>query len=167
MTCQGIIEIGNSIFSSSLVASLLGVVVGGFITYKVQKQSMEKQQQFERKKMKYEENKKNQETKIKAYSKILHLNSTHMVSEWDHHTSRTELYGDKYMKYIQPILYEIYHLLDDDIAKEIDYIEISFERIYILGSENDDKWSLGHSYSKILTEIRKEFEDIRKSRSSA
>jgi len=112
MTFQGIIDI-VSIFSNSLVASLLGVTVGGFITYYVQKHSLEKQQQFEREKMKKEE------IKIKAYSNILHLSSTHIVSEWEHHTGQTELQSDKFIEHIQPILYEKYHLLNAEIAKEL------------------------------------------------
>lgn len=166
MNWQGLVDIVSDIFSNSLVASLLGVIVGGFITYKVQKHSIEKQQQFEREKIKDEEHKKNQEIKIRAYSKILHLNSTYIVSEWDHHTGKTELYGVKFIEHIQPILYEIYHLLDDEIAKEFDYIETSYERIYVMGAEDDDIWVLGESYSRILAKIRKEFEDIRNSRSS-
>lgn len=166
MTLQAFIDIVSDIFSNSLVASLLGVIVGGFITYFVQKHSIEKQQQFEREKMKEEENKKNQEIKIKAYNKILHLSSTHIVSEWNHHTGETELHGVKFIELIQPILYEIYHLLDEEIAKEFDYIEAEYDRIYVMGPEDDDKWVLGASYSRIIAKIRKEFEDMRKSRSS-
>ncbi|AMQ05898.1 hypothetical protein [Sporosarcina psychrophila] len=166
MNWQALVDIVSDIFSNSLVASLLGVIVGGFITYYVQKHSIEKQQQFEREKIKDDENKKNQEIKIRAYSKILHLNSTYIVSEWDHHTGKTELYGVKFIEHIQPILYEIYHLLDDEISKEFDYIEASYERIYVMGEDDDDIWVLGESYSRILAKIRKEFEDIRNSRSS-
>ena len=169
MTWQNFIDIVSNIFSNSLVASLLGVTIGGFITYNVQKHSIERQQQFEREKIKDEENKRNQDIKIKAYSKILQLSSTHIISELEPHTGQTELYGEKYYEHIQPILYEIYHLLDDEIAKEFDYIETTFEKIYIIGPDDDDneKWWLGESYSRILTSIRKEFENIRNNRSSS
>lgn len=166
MNWQIIIDTVNDIFNNSLVASLLGVIVGGFITYYVQKHSIEEQQQFESEKIKNEEIRKNEEIKIKAYNKILHLSSTYIISEREHHTGRTELYGDRFIEHIQPILYEIYHLLDDEIANEFDYIETSFERMYVMGPEEKDKWLLGESYSKILAKIRKEFEDIRNSRSS-
>lgn len=166
MSWQGFVDIVGNIFSNSLVASLLGVTVGGFITYYAQKHSIERQQQFEREKIEREENQKNQEIKIKAYNKILQLSSTHIISELEPYTGQTELYGNKYFEHIQPILYEIYHLLDNKIAKEFDYIETTFERIYIMGPEEEDKWLLGESYSKILTGIRKEFENIRNSRSS-
>lgn len=167
MKWQIIIDTASDIFSNSLIASLSGVIVGGFITYYVQKHSIEKQQQqFEREKIKNEEIRKNGEIKIKAYNKILHLSSTYIVSEWEHHTGRTELYSNKFIEHIQPILYEVYHLLDDEIAKEFYYIETSFERMYVMGPEEEDKWFLGESYSKILAKIRKEFEDIRNGRSS-
>lgn len=165
MSWQQLINIVSNIFSNSLVASLLGVAVGGFIIYFVQRHSIERQQQFEREKIKEEENKRKQEIKIKAYNKILHLSSKYIISEWDQYNGRTELYGDRFIEHIQPILYEIHHLLDDEIAKEFDYIEFSLERMNVIGPENEDKWFLGASYSRILTNIRKEFENIRKSRS--
>jgi len=165
MTWQGLIDIVSDIFSNSLVASLLGVIVGGFITYFVQKHSIEKQQQFEREKINEEEIKKNKEIKIKSYNKILHLSSIHIVSEWNHHTGETELYSDKFVEHIQPILYEVYHLLDAEIAKEFDYIERKHEEMTVMGPENGDEWLLGAAYSTILAIIRKEFEEIRNSRS--
>lgn len=166
MNWQGLVDIVSDIFSNSLVASLLGVIVGGFITYKVQKHSIDKQQQFEREKIKDEENKKNQKIKIKAYNKILHLSSIHIVSEWNHHTGETELYSAKFTEHIQPILYEIYHLLDAEIAKEFDFIDRKHEEMTVMGPEDGDEWLLGAAYAIIIAKIRKEFEEIRNSRSS-
>ncbi|MFJ7746694.1 hypothetical protein [Peribacillus sp. NPDC097295] len=166
MTWQDFVDIVSNIFSNSLIASLLGVTVGGFITYIVQRRSIEKQQQFEREKIQNEEHKKNQEIKIRAYNKILHLSSVHIISEWDHHNGQTELYSDKFIEHIQPILYEIYHLLDNDTAKDFDYIDGIHERMSYDGAEEEDKWFLGAAYARIISNIRKEFGNIRNSRSS-
>ncbi|MEY9978742.1 hypothetical protein [Lysinibacillus sp. RC79] len=166
MNWQKLIDIISNIFSNSLVASLSGVVVGGFITYYVQKHTVEKQQQFEREKMEKEEMKKNENTKIKAYSNILYLSSTHNVSEWEHHTGETELYSDKFIEHIQPILYEVYHLLNDEIAKEFDFIEGKHAEMRTMGPEDDEEWFLGAAYERMVNEIKKELEEIRNSRSS-
>ncbi|KRF52724.1 hypothetical protein ASG98_19655 [Bacillus sp. Soil531] len=143
--------------------SLLGVIVGGLITFFIQQITIRKQQSWEKKKLELDNFYKNEEIKFKTFNKILELNGEHQVLEYDIHQG-PELNYNKYIKYIRPLLFEIFHLLNDEIVREVNSIEDIFERqTAVEEAELGDAEDLRHSYSKILKLIKEQFTDLRAS----
>ena len=55
--------------------SLLGVVVGGLITFFIQQATIRKQQEWDRKKMELDTHNKNEARKFEVFSQILHAHA--------------------------------------------------------------------------------------------
>ncbi|MEH7126518.1 hypothetical protein V7127_25330 [Bacillus sp. JJ1773] len=136
---------------------LLGVIVGGLITFLVQNNSIRKNQRFEREKLQKDELNKKDEKKFQVFNEILHLNTKLRVQTHDMRYG-PELDEKKYVEHIRPLLYEIYHLLSEEIINEVEKIEDVFDRQYALEEEaEDDAELLGQTYRKIIFLIKQEF----------
>lgn len=145
--------------------SLLGVVVGGLITFFIQQSSIKKQQVWEREKMELDNFQKDEDRKFETYNKILQADGDHVIHDINHHTGAGILQTKAYNEHIRPLLFEIYHLLDEKVADEVENIENVFERQYIMEEEDPtDKEVLSKSYLKIISLIKQEFKNLRSSK---
>lgn len=143
--------------------SLLGVVVGGLITFLIQQVTLRKQQNWDRKKLELDKFYKDEDRKFQAYNKILQMDGTYRIHTIDHHTGDGELDEKNYNEYIRPILFDIFHLLDENIAKQVNRIEEIYERQYAMEEANpDDDEKLSKHYLTILQLIKHEFNELRK-----
>ncbi|MFS8601535.1 hypothetical protein LRO89_02930 [Priestia megaterium] len=144
--------------------SLLGVIVGGLITFFIQQITIRKQQSWEKEKLNLDNFYKGEATKFKTFNKILQLHVEHSIIGVDINDEPV-LNKTNYIEHIRPLLFEVYHLLSEDMAKEIDFIEDMFEMQTITSAidEFDTEFST-HSYLKILNLIRKEFKSLRTSK---
>lgn len=149
---------------STALLSLAGVVIGGMITFGIQTFTIRKQQKFEREKLELDNLFKEETTKFQTFNKILQLDGSYSILDIDLHYG-PELNQENYNEHIRPLLFEIFHLLDDEIVKEINNIEAIYESQYVMEDENpEDKESLSQSYLSILHMIRNQFNDLRKTR---
>ncbi|MCU4898072.1 hypothetical protein OB968_02695 [Bacillus cereus] len=143
--------------------SLLGVVVGGLITFFIQQATIRKQQEWDRKKMEIDTQNKNEARKFEVFSQILHAHAKHIVLEYSMH-GPPELNELKYSQYIRPLLYEIYHLLDESITRKIEKIEYIYEKQFAMEeAEEGDIETLTENYQRIIEIIKKDFDNLRKS----
>jgi hypothetical protein len=141
--------------------SFVGVVIGGLITFLIQIITIRKQQKWERNKIELDNFYKDETIKFQAFNKIFQLDGKYSILNIDLQYG-PELNQENYFEHIRPLLYEVFHLLDDNMAKEVNNIEGIYERQFITEDENPgDKESLSQSYSKILQLIREQFNDFR------
>lgn len=146
------------------IPSLLGVLIGGLITFFVQNTTVRKQQKWDREKIKWDRQYQEQTLKFQTYNKILQLNRTHMILEWDMHKG-SELNRIKYITHIRPLLFEVFHLLDEGIAERMNFIEDVYERQFVVEVEEPgDKDGLIFNYQSIIKIINAEFNLLRKVR---
>ncbi|MEJ9232234.1 hypothetical protein LAV79_22815 [Peribacillus butanolivorans] len=147
----------------SALPSLLGVAIGGLITFFIQQSITRKQQTWDKEKMILDILNKKETTKFEVFNKILHMNAKYPVLEYDIHRG-PELNEKEYIERIRPLLYEIYHLLAESIVYEVENIEDIYERHYVLeAAEVGDDEVLALSYMKIMKLIKQEFKDLRES----
>jgi len=147
------------------IPSLLGVLIGGLLTFLIQQNSLKKQQEWERNKIIVDNYERETTSKLEIYNKILNLDSTKIIYETTHQTGETRLIVNNYNEFIRPLLFQSYHLLDEEVANEVDTIEEIFERQFVMEEEDpDDKNTLCKSYLNIISVIRKQFKVFRKSR---
>jgi len=150
----------------SSVLPLLGVIIGGLITFYIQKNSLGKTHAFEREKIRLDNIAKDEEEKFKAYNRILLNNALHKVWEWDPNKGGEIDYA-KYIKYIRPVLFDVFHLLDKKVADELDFIEQVYERQHYEEDEQiDDRKDLSDSYLNIIAIIKQQFKNHRESNNS-
>lgn len=87
------------------------------------------------------------------------------ILEIDLHNGPTDLNQKNYNEHIRPLLFDIFHLLDDEIAKEVNYIEDIFERQFVMEEEDpSDGEDLSNSYLKIINLIKEQFKELRESK---
>ncbi|PED17648.1 hypothetical protein [Bacillus toyonensis] len=147
--------------------SLLGVVVGGLITFFIQQATIQKQQEWDRKKMELDTHNKNEARKFEVFSQILHAHAKHIVLEYSMH-GPPQLNEVKYSKYIRPLLYEIYHLLDYEIVGKIEKIEYIHEKQFAMEVDEDgDMEVVTENYEEIIKIIKQDFNSLRKSRKNS
>ncbi|MBE7123996.1 hypothetical protein [Bacillus cereus] len=147
--------------NASALLPLLGVVVGGGITFGIQYFVTNRQREWDEKKIKMDNYNKMKTQKFTVFSQILYLDSKHNIAEWSMQFGY-EFHEIKYNKYIRPVLYEIYHLLDETIVNEIEKIEkiLGRQRAHEEAEEFDNE-NLITSYKKILELIKEDFKDWR------
>lgn len=138
----------------NMIMPLIGVLIGGLITYIVQTKSIKETHRFEREKIREEDTKKNKELKFKAYNEVLYNDTVEAINVYDMH-SGWELNYKNYAKFVRPVLFNIYHLLDEEIAEELLRIENIYTRVEATGEpEEDDENNLSKSYDKIKILMR-------------
>ena len=143
----------------SMILPLIGVVIGGLITYFVQTESIKENHKHELKKIEEENIKKNREMKYQAYNQILLNDAMKSINIWDMHHG-WELDYNKYADYVRPILFNVFHLLDEKVADELLKIENIYSKIEAIGEPEDgDENSLGESFNKIKIAIRHSYKD--------
>lgn len=141
------------------VLPLFGVLIGGLITYVVQSKSIKETQKFEQKKIINEKNQRDEEIKFKAYNKVLLNDGVEPIHIWDMHHGG-ELDYKNYVKYVRPELYNVYHLLDKEIAKELIKIENIFARQNAWEEADEgDQESLSQSYLNIINTIKQKYKE--------
>ncbi|MCM3225937.1 hypothetical protein [Terribacillus saccharophilus] len=146
------------------IPSLLGVLVGGLITFFVQNTTVRKQQKWEREKIEWDRQYQEQTLKFETFNKILQLDRTHLVLEYDLHRG-PELNRKKYVTHIKPLLFDVFHLLNEEMVSRIDIIEDIFEEWYVMEepSPGDDE-KLTESYKRIIELINLQFKEQRESK---
>ena len=81
------------------------------------------------------------------------------IHTWDMHHGG-ELDYKNYVKYIRPELYNVYHLLDKEIAEELIKIENIYARQEALEEgEEEDQEHLSNSYQKIIKIIKLKYKE--------
>lgn len=144
--------------------SLLGVIIGGLITFSIQQSTLRKQQKWERIKMEIDKLNQEQNIKFKTFNKILQLNGRYEVLEHNMHYG-PELNQKNYTEHVRPLLFDIFHLLDEKIVTNINKIEDIYERQFVIEDEfPGDKETLSNSYLQILELINEQFKELRKSK---
>lgn len=146
----------NDIFTGIL--PLLGVFVGGIITYKTQTNTVEKQLEREIEK---EKELKNVE-RLKVYSEILKLEGENLMIERIG-GSQVEFNLGVYMDKIRPVLYSKFYLLDKNVAENVrkidaEYLQISFDE----GMGDDEEFQndfLNSLFNKIISDIQNHIYD--------
>lgn len=146
-----------------VLPSVLGVMVGGLITFSIQFYMSNRQRKWDEEKMKRDNHNKMEAQKFAAFSKILHLDAKYNILDWDIHHG-FQFQTRKYLEQIRPLLYEIYHLLDESIISEIESIEgiHGRQRAYEEAEEGDNELLVKY-YQEILKIIKKQCEDWRES----
>ncbi|WP_422123720.1 hypothetical protein DHX103_02605 [Planococcus sp. X10-3] len=143
----------------NMALPLVGVLIGGWITYLVQTKAIKENQTFELNKIKQENIQKDNEIKFQTYNKILLRDGTYRILVWDNHNGY-KLIRDNYVEYVRPLLFEIYHLLEKEIADEFNNIEDIYDRQ--LGEEEPqvgDKEALSDSYKNIIERIKRRYRE--------
>ncbi|MGG0412965.1 hypothetical protein [Peribacillus simplex] len=147
--------------------SLIGVVIGGLITFFIQRSTIKKQQQWDREKLRIDNFYKSEAEKFKTYNKILEIDATRLIHHhYDSIDGGNKLDKKNYDTYVRPLLFEVFHLLDREVAAEVNKIEDIFEREYVKGTEPSDKKNLSDSYIKIIKLIKQQFKEYRESNAS-
>lgn len=150
---MGIEEVMN------MIMPLIGVLIGGLITYFVQTKAIRETHKNERKKIEKENIKKEKELKYQAYNQILLNDAIESVNTFDLHYG-WELNYNKYAENVRPILFKVFHLLDGKVADELLKIENTYAKIEAMGEPEDgDKESLGESFNTIKKVIRNSYKD--------
>ena len=143
----------------SMILPLIGVVIGGLITYFVQTKTIRENHKHERKKIEDENIKKEKELKYQAYNQILLNDAIESINTYDFHYG-WELNYNKYAENVRPILFKVFHLLDEKVADELLKIENTYAKIEAMGEPEDgDKESLGESFNTIKKVIRDSYKD--------
>lgn len=143
----------------NMILPLVGVVIGGLITYFVQTKAIRETHKFEREKIEEENIKKDKELKYQAYNQILLNDAIESINIYDFHHG-WELDYNKYAENIRPVLFKVFHLLDGKVADELLKIENTYAKIEALGEpEEGDKENLSESYNKIKEIIRHTYKD--------
>ncbi|MCW1239238.1 hypothetical protein [Bacillus pretiosus] len=112
------------------LAPIIGTVIGAGITYFVQKKSFKNQIELERNKVEWNEKQKNKYLKFEAYNKFLDSDGINEIIVFNRADS-INIYSFKaqnYLKYIRPILYGNFHLLNQKVANFADEIEDCLKR---------------------------------------
>ena len=144
----------------NMILPLVGVLIGGLITYFVQKKAIKEAHDFEREKIREENLQKDKEIKFQTYNKILYSNGSYIFSEWS--LNGNMLNKQNYLKFIRPVLFEIYHLLDKEILVEFNKIEEIYSRQSEKGDLETDKKNLHDSYIKIIETIKRKYKEHQK-----
>ncbi|MFY0762136.1 hypothetical protein AB1K32_25380 [Metabacillus dongyingensis] len=153
----------NEILNMAL--PLVGVVLGGVITFVIQQSSIRKQQEFEREKIKIDNFYKEEIRKFETYNKILQIDGIYRIHDKSHHQGASELNRDNYNEYMRPVLFDIFHLLDEEIAEEVNNIEDIYERQAVMEEADEfDQEKLSNSYEKIILLIKQQFKKHRESK---
>ncbi|MHA6261522.1 hypothetical protein ACXYMX_16805 [Sporosarcina sp. CAU 1771] len=148
----------------TVTPSLLGVIIGGLITFFIQQSIVRKQQKWDGEKMKIDKFHQEQTIKFQTFNKILQLNGSYEVLEHNIHYGR-ELNQNKYTEHIRPLLFDIFHLLDETIVTNVNSIEDINERQFVMEEKApSDKEALSNSYLEILRLINEQFKELRKSK---
>lgn len=147
----------------SMGLPLAGVIIGGLITFFIQQSTIKRQHEWEREKIKMDNLNKDESNKFQIYNQILLRNTKYAILEVDMNYG-PELHQSLYNNNIKPLLYDIFHLLSDEMANEIHSIEELIHRQFVTEEEHEgDKERLSGSYLKIIDLILKEFKDHRES----
>lgn len=146
-----------------MILPLIGVLLGGVITFYAQQWSLKKTQNFEREKIEQDKQQFNENLKFKAYNTILINSGTYQIHLYDKETNG-ELDYEKYVKYVRPVLFEVFHLLDPEIRQELINIEYIYEgKPFKKGEEAEsDKKKLRTHYVKIIQHIIAKYEEYNK-----
>lgn len=144
--------------------SLLGVIVGGLITFFIQQSTVRKQQKWDKEKIKIDIFYQEQTIKFKTFNKILQSNGLYEILEHGMHYGPI-LNQRNYTEYIRPLLFDVFHLLDEELVANINNIEDIYERQFVMEEESTgDRETLINSYIKILELINTQFKELRKSK---
>ncbi|WP_233193549.1 hypothetical protein [Sporosarcina sp. P3] len=91
------------------------------------------------------------------------MNGSYEVLEHNIHYG-PELNHKNYTEHIRPLLFDIFHLLDEKIVTNVNCIEDINERQFVMEEEAPgDKEALSNSYLEILGLINEQFKELRKS----
>ncbi|GEM_PF-3470187 len=145
----------NEIFTGIL--PLLGVFVGGIITYKTQTNTVEKQLEREIEK---EKELKNIE-RLKVYSEILKLEGENLMIERIG-GSQVEFNLGIYMEKIRPVLYSKFYLLDKNVAENVRKIDAVYLQLVFDDFEDDEgihNESFIRLFNKIISDIQNHIND--------
>ncbi|OEH54000.1 hypothetical protein AQ616_09435 [Oceanobacillus sp. E9] len=136
------------------VLPLIGVVVGGIITYLTQT-----------KHHKDNELKKERSDKLRAYNEILRLEAYSPLIYPTHHYEQKEFAWKLYEKNSRNILFKNLHLFDEEIIKRVLKIDGIFQKIEAVGIDEDelDSVILFDNYNEIIKYIIKDYENLIKS----
>lgn len=145
-----------------IVPTLASILIGALLTFFTQNYILQRQRNWERERIEDDIFNRNQDLKFQVYNKVLQLHGHYPIHEISHYSGEGDLYTENYHKYVRPTLFEIYHLLDVEVANEVDTIDNIFEKTVALGEvDEDDERSLSESYIKIINNIKKSIENFR------
>lgn len=147
-----------------MILPLVGVVVGGLITFFIQQSVIRKQQKWDREKIEIDNFKKGETKKLETYNRILEVDAIYIIHIHDHHTGKGTLKIKNFNQYVRPLLFEIFHLLDEEVANSLNNIEEICERQRVMEDDYpDDYEKLSDNYINIISEIKKQFRQYRES----
>ncbi|HDX9533046.1 TPA: hypothetical protein ROX87_002446 [Bacillus thuringiensis] len=140
------------------VCTLMGAFGGVYWTQKGNKNMLE--QQIIRDEIKEKRNEL-KET-LKVYDKVLKVHGENtVVIEVDGKLEEFDF--NVYQKEVRPILYERYHLLHDEVAEKVAYIDHDIKRCKFFGEfEDSDHYGLCKDYEILIKNIRKNIHEFRK-----
>lgn len=99
---------------------------------------------------------------LEVYDKVLRVDGENTVVI-DIDGRLEEFDFNVYQKEVRPILYEKYHLLHDEVAKLVTYIDHDIKRCKFFGEfEDSDHYGLSQDYNNLIKNIRKNIHDFRK-----
>lgn len=99
---------------------------------------------------------------LEVYNKILKVDGENtLVIEEEGKIEEFDL--NVYQNEVRPILFEKYHLLHDEVAKIVAYIDLDIKRCRLFGEvEESDHYGLCKDYNNLIRNIRKNIHDFRK-----
>ncbi|WP_010530579.1 hypothetical protein [Lentibacillus jeotgali] len=131
------------------LVGLIGVVIGGVISYVAQTKHQEKT-----------EKKNDKRQKHIAYNNFLLLegeNSPLVIPM--HHGEKEDFESKAYAEGTRKILYENLHLFDKKVVKNVLRIDFVEERAEVMGPEPEDTYEIYHLYLEIKNAIIKDYEN--------
>lgn len=100
--------------------------------------------------------------KIEAYNKILSENNNTQIVEWNHYTDETTFKSERFEQLIRPLLYNSFHLLEQDIAIAVVNIDNLLMKWEVMGEgDEEDEKVLNENYLKIISSIERQLTEYR------
>lgn len=148
--------VGNLITAVSTFSvagiTILGYYLNNKLNSKSEKEKFERQKEWEREKINIEYSNKQNDLKFKVYNTILKLDGE--VSILTYHPRRPEFDHNQFEKIIRPVLFDNYHLLDQDVRETINAIDYTLKKgAFFEELEEEEQELLANNYSKLIDRI--------------
>lgn len=156
-----------------MIGVIIGALIAGISSFVVQSISFKQQQKWEQEKLDrqfaQEQEKIDKQfareqmlKKIDAYNKILSENNNTQVVEWDYYTGETTFKSERFEQLIRPLLYNSFHLLEQDVANAVVNIDNLLMKWEVLGEgDEEDIKALNEHYQKIISSIERQLIEYR------
>lgn len=141
----------------TLVGTIAGAIVGGLLTFVIQRNTLNKQIEWDKEKVRQTQ----KEKVLGIYSDILEVNGTKRITKYvDENYSDIDI--AKYGKHVRSILFGSLHHLHSDVARQVNKIDEVIASHEPEGNpEERDFYELAEEYLHLIYLIEKYVDDYR------